>query len=322
VAGNVRECYQHRRAEVEAGSVQECLELAEWCLRQGLVDEAEREIAAAKALDATHPRIPLVETRLRLVRSKSNPVVPASAAEPATPLAKPRPAKRSPDVVVGNLSPGMVETFTNNIQPLLLNYCAGSGCHATQSASTMRLERIPPNRFAGRKTTQRNLRSVLAMIDRDNPLTSRLLTVPISLHGGRKTPIFTNRQQSQYRQLVAWVYHVAGTIRPAPEPTLEERTAPLLERGPDPTASPVDEDLIASDTSATAPPDSSTPPADEAHGSQTIGSYKNLPTRVPEDVPPGPGSQSGSPRQPPVTDRFVPKDSFDPEIFNRRFFSK
>ncbi len=309
VARDVGECYLHRRAEVEVDNrAQDYVELVEWCLRHGLTDEAAREIAAAKAVDATHPKLPLLERRLRLARGKQKTVVPAGAAEPSTLSAQEEPAERPLDVVVRDLPAGSVETFTKNVQPLLLNYCAGSGCHTSRSAGVMRLERIPPNRYTGRKSTQRNLQSVLTMIDRGDPLASKLLRVPITPHGGRKGPVFSTRQQSQYRQLIGWVYQVAGTIQPRPEPTLEERTGPLLERGPSPSASPVNENVNAGGEG---------PPS-----GLSAGSYKNLPTRVPEDVPPGHGSPKGSSRQQPTTERFLPKDSFDPEIFNRRFFRK
>lgn len=326
-ARDVRECYLHRRAECEAGSVQDCVELAEWCLRHGLVDEAEREIATAKIADETYPKIPLLETRLRLARSKPKVGQTAASNLPKS-GAEQIPAKRPLDLAVRELPAGSVETFANHIQPLLLNYCAGSGCHAAHSAGVMRLERIPPNRFTGRKSTQRNLQSVLATIDRENPLASKLLTLPIAPHGGRDGPIFTGREQTQYRQLVAWVYQVAGARKAPAEPTQQERIAPLLQQGPNPTTSPAAKDAgaggkvppgAAKNASGVVADGLEGLPAATTDGIST-GSYKNLPTRVPEDAPPGPGSQNAMSPHPPEREPFVPRDSFDPEIFNRRYF--
>ena len=214
-----------------------------------------------------------------------------------------------------NLPAGSVEGFTNNVQPLLLNYCARAGCHASQAAGGFKLERIPPNRYAGRKPTQRNLRSVLASIDRAKPDESKLLSAPIRPHGGGSLAIFTDREQSQYRQLVQWVYQVAGARQPARQPTLEERSAPLLERGPR-------EVMPAADTSVEAKP-TATRSAPTANGelpaepTESKTAPDAAPQLAPQPISAKPLMPPGSPQANPAG--FVPKDPFDPEIFNRRF---
>ena len=308
VAKDLGECYRFKRDEIPDGRASDYIELAEWCLRSGLTDEAKLEIARAKRVDDTHPRIALVEARLRLALEKPEPVAPARSPDAKPSDAKPSepaPARRPLDLVVRNLPGGSVECFTNNIQPLLLNYCAGAGCHGSQSTGAMRLERISPSRYTGRKSTQRNLQSVLAMIDRENLGQSRLLTAPLEPHGGAKLAIFTDRHQSQYKQLVQWAYQVAGGRQPAPQPSFEERTAPLFERGPHPATLPAaaqlpldaGADVTAADVPADAP---STLPA-AAQAAQA------MPERMPHEGR--------------ATDTFVPRDAFDAEIFNRRYAS-
>ncbi len=186
------------------------------------------------------------------------------------------------------------------------------------------------------------------MIDRDKPDESKLLTAPIRPHGANRMAIFSDRQQSQYRQLVLWVYHVAGARRAAPPSTLEERSAPLLERGPRSGAAPdVDPPGAAAAKDAGLPSDASTPqtsaspPApkasrDAASWSDTFPDQKGA--VVPESADTvlaegaeanGPGTTSsaidraapgrGMASRSPSPRGFVPKDAFDPEIFNRRF---
>ena len=300
VARDARECYLHKRSGIEFGRAQDYLDLAEWCLRNNLTDEAAKEIAQAKQVDAAHPKIPLLEARLGLAVEKPAAHEPAKHDEA-------KPAARSLDAVLRNLPAGSVESFTNSVQPLLLNFCARAGCHGPQSTGAMRLERIPPNRFTGRKSTQRNLSSVLAMIDREKPEHSKLLVAPVGPHGGSNLPIFTDRRQSQYRQLVQWVYHVVGDKLPAAPPTLKERTAPLLEQGPQPGDPPSDaapDEPVAAEGATVVPP-SSAPGATAGLSSSVPQS--ELMRRL----------QSPTPSN---ADSFVPKDPFDPEIFNRRFF--
>jgi hypothetical protein len=325
VARDAQQCYRHKRNSIRSGQAQDYVELAEWCLRHGLCDEAEKEIGAARRLDATHPRIPLAEARLRMAREKP---IPSQAAH----TVEPKPQGKPLDTVVRNLPPGSVETFTNAVQPLLLNYCARAGCHGPQSTAGMRLERIGPTRYSGRKSTQRNLSSVLAMIDRENPDQSKLLQAPLRPHGGSKLPIFTDRRQSQYRQLVQWVYQVAAAQSPATPtapPTLEERTAPLSQRGPmSGEAQPRLEAALDSrgerdDGEQGAGERPLAGASNSLPGNTPIGSSGSVDRRgaggppAPDHhsaVPAGEASQSAT--GPP----FVPKDPFDPEVFNRRFF--
>ena len=168
---NAHECYLHKRSGIEQGRVQDHLELTEWCLKNGLIDPAERELAAARAADPSHPKIRLLEPRLELAKQAPRNAPPAQSTE--------KPASAQLDVLVRNLPGGSMETFTNGIQPMLLNFCAKSGCHGPRSSGALKLERIPPNRLAGRHVTQSNLQAVLAMVNREAPQDSKLLAAPI-----------------------------------------------------------------------------------------------------------------------------------------------
>lgn len=217
------ECYRHKRNDIELGRVQDHLDLAEWCIRNKLYVAAEREIGDARRADPMHPKLRLVASRLALAKQPpaGGPVSVVEQAIAYMPL----------DTLARNLPPGTMETFTNSIQPLLLNYCSKSGCHSSRNDGGLKLERVHP-RFSGRSTTRRNLERVLTLIDRENPPASALLQAPIRPHGTVKAAIFTDRQHAQYRQLVQWTYAVAGARLPVEKPSLEDRTAPLLQSIP------------------------------------------------------------------------------------------
>ncbi len=309
VCRDAHECYLHKRSGLEQGRAADHLTLAEWCVRNNLLAEGEQELAAARAADPVHPRLRLVESRLVLAKAPP-PAEPAPAPEPHE-------AFVALDNVARNLPPGAMESFTNTIQPLLLNYCSKAGCHTGNRDGALKLERIHP-KLAGRSATQRNLQRVLALVDRQDPPQSKLLQAPIRPHGTVQSPIFTDRQQSQYRQLVQWVYIVAGSRRPIRQPTLAERTAPLLQTVPGATGTPEPDE--PSDRGATS--SGAEPPSDTPDSTQLPPLSSEEQAYTPEQLRAmgiDPYAESRTQRGAKVTPAFVPRDDFDPEIFNRRF---
>ncbi|MBI3837992.1 MAG: hypothetical protein HY288_08670 [Planctomycetia bacterium] len=302
VCRTIEECYLHRRAGIAQERVQDHLELAEWCLRNRLLESAEKELADARTADAGHPKIRLLEVRLKLSKESPKSTEPINAPEKNV-------SKEQLDRLVRNLPAGSMETFTLTIQPLLLNYCT-KGCHTPQSAGALRLQRIPLTKAGGRYPTQRNLQAALALVDRNKPDESLLLQVPIRPHGTAKVPIFTDREQAQYKQLVQWVYLVANAKQAPPPVSLEERGSPLLQKVPS----------------------NEPPPAEpQTKPSQKRGRESFLDGDDEKDSRPLFSEQFRTVRQHgqlvlrPVARRadtagdFVPKDTFDPEIFNRRY---
>lgn len=344
ICRDAQECYQHKRANIEAGRIQDHLELAEWCLRNGLLDLAERELADARKADHTHPKIRLLVSRLELARQPLPRQTSTTAEKPVS--------HTTLDSVTRNLPSGTMETFTHSIQPLLLNNCSKSGCHSTGGEGGLKLERIHP-RFSARTSTQRNLEQVLALVDRDNPPASKLLQAPIRPHGTVKSAIFTDRQQGQYRQLVQWVYAVAGARSPVEKPTLQERTAPLLQAVPGAAGRPPvnPDELPISTDPLDVPPESLPPAANEAEPLPDAPAAATAPETplnpeqayTPEQLEAmgidlngrqaphrGVGARGTQVRGTAVNvqrgaqlpDAFTPQDEFDPNIFNRRFFGK
>jgi hypothetical protein len=260
-----------------------------------------------------------------------------------------------------NLPPGTMETFTNTIQPLLLNTCSKSGCHAARSEGGFKLERMHP-RFSSRSTTQRNLEQVLALVNRDDPPQSPLLQTPIRSHASVRVPIFTDRHQGQYRQLVQWVYAVAGSQPANPTPSLAERTSPLQQNVPGasgtvPTENqivPAAAELEAELPETTLPIEAAGPRGDdpsaapgllptEPSGASGIDPSASQRAYTPEQLRAMGLDPSGLPtaeargavqtgaarRENPNVQRgakvpvgFTPRDEFDPEIFNRRHLGR
>jgi len=195
-----------------------------------------------------------------------------------------------------------------------LNTCATSGCHGPQSTCEMKLVRVQIGKGANRRLTQRNLHSVLQMIDREDPPGSRLLTAPIGPHGETGSPIFTSKQAVQYRQLVNWVSRVAQSAETEQPASVLRQDDKLLQRvairqWPDSSSATPATAATASGTKSSAPKDASG------------GAASAQPAFAPRAIDPAPAVPPGATKTrankplPPAST----VDPFDPDGFNRRF---
>jgi hypothetical protein len=281
VSATLQGGYEYKRATILPGSAGPHLDLAAWCLAQGLWDEARRELDDARRLEPRHPKIPLLERRLTTdQRTASQPAAADAHATAAKPGDTPADDERdtAPDV-----PKPVVDAFAASVQPILQNHCSAAACHGPTTTSSFRLVRHPYGRPIAR-TTHENLRAVLELVDREHPSQSPLLMTPIKPHGRMREAVFKPRDTARYRQLVAWVQQVAGSTNLAGKPDPDQQP-PLLQQAKEPQ-----------------PPSDSQP--------------KSLPANV---------KPAGFPMPPAEKDRslpqgFVPRDAFDPEIFNRRYF--
>jgi hypothetical protein len=219
VCGSLEEGYRIKRAAIQAGNVYQHVDLAQWCIKQRLLDHAAAELAAAKAAEPSNPIIATVEHRLKIAQ-ESPQMAEAARKAPAGP------SSEELDRMMRGLPRGAVETFTQSVQPLLMNHCATGGCHGPQSDGSLRLFRSASGNLVSRRITQRNLYAVLKHIDRDKPLESRLLTASSNPHGTAKYAIFSERETGQYKRMVDWVQQlVEQPNMEAPLTVLSEEAA-------------------------------------------------------------------------------------------------
>jgi len=280
----IGEVYQRRRGVMRLDSAQDHLEMAQWCLRVGLLDAARLEVSEAVALDATHPLIPLVERRIHMA---ANPQEKKTPLPPPTPTG---PSAEELDRMVRGLPPKAVETFVRSIQPILMNNCTTGGCHAQGTKTAFPLLRVPAGGPPSPRLTQRNLYAALQWIDWQEPGASPLLKAPSKPHGTTKSAVFADRQLPQYRQLVDWCYRVAQVPSPVVQASYEE---------------PVAEEA-----------------APRRAPGASVQRSSRLPRKPAERVGPQtskPGGGNLSPGRAGTTPGPPPADPFDPEVFNRRF---
>ncbi len=292
---NLADGYQRKRAAIQVGNVHQHLELAQWCLRHGLTGFAAAELADATAADPKHPMIRVFQHRLEMA---VNP--PVADQQPKKPTAGP--SNEDLDRLVRGLPRGSAEAFTQAVQPLLMNHCLGSGCHSSPEVP-MQLMRVNIGRATSKRSTQRNLHSVLQYVDRATPLESRLLKAPIAAHGTVDHAIFNEHQAAQYKRLFDWVNLVAQ------QPIQDLPAAELPALPNDGFGDPPTEHT----------PRMLTPEARRAH--PLPGAARKHPNRPDNATNRDEGAHSeGSHREAPAAG--APADPHDPEVFNRRYAPK
>lgn len=312
---SLEEAYRLRQQYSPCESALDHLQLAQWCQHQGLLEAANQELAEAKRLDPSHPMIPLLERRLKTLRD---------GVEPRGPIAK-VPESQLPahdlDRLVRNMPAGTMESFTQIVQPMLMNNCTTSGCHGPGASGTFSLARVSPSGSTGRRVTQRNLQTVLQWVDRDNPGASPLLAEPLRPHGTAKGPIFVDPQVAQYQQLVNWVYRVSQMSGPGQavmQASHVERNKVAHQASPAAYTTPAAQ--VLSGVQTLGGEDLSTPempgeenllaPTTGMEGALDVSSTQPAPSRFDR-----PGVKRGT-----LPKEFTPVDPFDPQVFNRQFF--
>lgn len=294
VCKDLLDAYHQQYAMIQPRDIYGHLKLADWCLYHRLADQATEQIHLAEAIDPNDPRLPLLRRR----RSSLAENRQARTSQPE--ITKPSgPTGKELDTFTAKLPETTVAKFTKEIQPILQNRCATSGCHGIRSEEEFRMIRIPVGSPPRRRVTQHNLWEAVAQIDKQNLGQSPLLLKALRRHGkpNSKAVAWWSSDSEQYRALSEWVYGFSG------------ETPQLADHQPKPDVNiygirPVSAEVVV--------PETNLPP----------GPAK---VKSPEQELPLPAWARGE------TDRiqvgaeekkFVPKDPFDPAIFNRRFRSE
>jgi hypothetical protein len=299
---DLAEGYERKRALIEGHNVQQRLDLAQWCIQHDLLGYAANELRDALLLEPQHPRIALLERRLNLAQQKPT-ILKAVFETPDN-----APSADELDRLTRGMPPGTMEAFTNSIQPLILNNCTSAGCHGPGAENAHRWVRVSLGRTASRRLTQRNLHTTLQLVDRANPAGSPLLVEAARAHGTAKAAAFTDQQAAQFRQLSVWVHQVAQQSEPPQPGSVASHATTLSQSLPAPAGvrtaafhEPVDPKAPTGKTST-----------------------ELTPTKTPDllPLPPGILPMRSEPKRGAIPTGFVPKDPFDPEIFNRQYFPK
>ncbi len=216
---DLQEAYERRRARHGEESVDTHLELARWCLQQHLYDFAERELHSARAIDSEHSLVDPMARRIaqaRDVGAKKLDIVNLVQHTDQQELIPVTPASAESHAEIPQWA--RVE-FIKRVQPLLLHSCATAGCHLPNSAQAMQLDRRATDGAGKPALIFRNMESVLAVVDFDNPEESRLLALAKKQHASENRNASKPLTPRQLEILRAWVTQLAsqrGSVTPVP----------------------------------------------------------------------------------------------------------
>lgn len=350
------DAYRFKHSQLPPGQVGERLNLAEWCLRYGLLRQAAEEVTVALRLEPNHPRIPGLEARIeasmtapQAATASANPApanlslanpalrqpylanparaLPSSArssvdraAKASDPIAQRDRAGESPatleqlESMARELPSGTLERFTAVIQPMLVNRCGANHCHGASGDSNYRLHRWSLGASATRRYTLRNLHATMRHVDREAPANSELLTQAARPHGGTNVAPLPPSEAAQLAVLRNWT-QLAAQSRSSPLPaTIAGRDARPLQSLP--ALGPSNATAATAATNAT----NATNPmiATNATNATIATNGSTAPSAIP------PSSTAATPKNMTTAGAIdaaleLPRDPFDPEIFNRRY---
>ncbi len=237
------DAYRFMQSRANLGDADERLRLARWCRLNGLDAKA---LAEARVVLRMRPGQPEATHLVALLEQQPSPSKATPAPAPAAP---PAPAK---DV---DLSPEAMITFTNRIQPILMNTCAR--CHTGAQAGAFRLWRVTECGQHG--ATQRNLATVLAHVNLEQVAVSALLVKAVSPHGGAAARPLPSKEAAPFQILQAWIELTADTnphLRSAKSPAPTRLTPEVAA-----SAQPLTASVIVSRPAPAAPTEDVVSPA-------------------------------------------------------------
>lgn len=207
-----REAYEVLRRRRDPPTGDDHVHLAQWCLRNELLDGAGEEVAALKRAVPDHRDLRRLE--VQLAQAQSRVAVLANATEaPLAPPAAAFPMTRESGAAIAAPATARAE-FVRSIQPMLMRSCATGGCHAPGGAETFQLDRLAAVGGGHPTLIQANLdqlwRHVNAADYRLSPLVQRASTVH-GARGLRSTPLHPH----QVEVLELWLR--AALDLPSPE---------------------------------------------------------------------------------------------------------
>ena len=282
ICHDLDEAYIHLNKKACSGSAMDHLLLAQWCLDEGLRNCAHTQLDLAIKKQPDHPRIPLIRRQLHSRNLQENNVQAR--------MAQPTVSPKDLEALVHDMPEGTVESFTRTVQPLLMNSCSARACHGSAGANDFLLHRFTRKQSIPRRGTLRNLHAVMKWIDRERPTDSTLLHYATTAHGTKTNPASRNPPLAShgipFKRLSGWIAQFGNGDLPANN--VPVATQSLAARTP-----------FTSDAGSVKSPSLYNRSREQQN--EKIGRRSNKPSYSPQKRP-----------------HFLPKDSFDPEIFNRR----
>ncbi len=221
---SIDEVYQRRRLQRTGLTADSHIELARWCMRNGLLEYAARELLDARTIDPDHRRLLMVQRQLQLAleNQQSTPQQTTQSDEPPAKIEQ----QDLEDVPLWAR-----KLFVRQIQPLLVDCCATSGCHQVGSTELLQINRLAVEGPGHPGTTLRNLSAIMKQVNLSEPEESPLLVHAKLAHGKQGTRPPRALERHQYQMLQTWIQQMA--VARSNAPVNEVRLAEYQEASPD-----------------------------------------------------------------------------------------
>ncbi len=196
------------------------------------------------------------------------------------------------DALTRSMPRGSLAIYRQQVENVFLRECAA--CH-TSDSEKMPMFHAGLRQPITRRMSQRNLESILRFVDMADPIQSPVLAYALNAHGGAEKPSIEPDSEHQHH-LVKWLIMISD--RPHDAVSLSEGTPKIAET--------TESSRIESDVEPVKPPPAGLQPM-----------TRQIPNGL--EVPPTIGEIPELDAKPV---RFVPRDEFDPEIFNRKYVDR
>ncbi|QDT52968.1 hypothetical protein Pan44_09820 [Caulifigura coniformis] len=214
-------CYENLRDAIRTPRPDDHLELAQWCIRQRLLNEAKTELLAVLKLDPNRR-----EARDLMVKLEE-----ATSPRPRNRQSEAAPARTgdgfldSSGRTTEGLGPENTSLFVRRIQPILVSKCGNAACHGGNLGGEFHVANIRRASSSGRMTTLENLRQVMSLVDHSNPADTRLLS---ALSSPAHASVFAGTGgEVQRAKIEEWIVGAADDIGLRPDAPVIAAGAPV-----------------------------------------------------------------------------------------------
>ncbi len=220
-AADLEDAYRQLRDTLPDHTAAAHIELARWCVTNGLPDYARKQLREAlrREPDSTVAKNMLQRINDQLLATKDVPAV-AQRNGQFSMLGDAKPGI-APEAL-GGLPREAAADFVSKVQPLLVNRCATAGCHGPGSGNSFELLRAKLGKAPPKIYSERNLATVLERLDLERPLSSPLL---VKLRGETKSigarQSHGGLSQEQQQMLRTWIESISKKPEPVAKPKVD-----------------------------------------------------------------------------------------------------
>ena len=223
-ADRLPDLYQYRLDHRVGSNVRVHLKEARWCLRYGLLRQAEDELRQVRRLDPASRQAELLRRQLAFATNDrlGHPPDAPTAIAGWNRFQSSVTIDRSPVQQVDHqivIEPEMLHTFVSQVQPILINRCGNCHSHTRNLGWTL----ITPTR--GTRTSARmareNYLATVPLAEGSKATESELLRYATKPHGGADAPLGPRNAKAS-ATLQRWVVMIADRLAETDHQPLDE----------------------------------------------------------------------------------------------------